>query len=1061
MDVSIIIPVYNDEGFLRECLDSVLTQSGCEIEIVCIDDGSTDKSSEILRDYAGRDSRLRVIRQENKGLSAARNRGIEEATGRYVLFVDSDDALASGAVESLVRLADAENLDQVIFGVDVYKDQGVTSVDDLFFKREKDYFAVKDGSVFHRICSGHEMCGMLINCDSFYVSVCSRIFRRELFTKRELRFLEGIIHEDNLFTPLAMMESQRITIIPDQLYKRRLRDGSIVTSSRLEKRIVGLLICVMKLRSLKFDEKRAIETYITYLYRKIWFLLLQYSGEVSKEQIIMETERIIGAEDAMVVADVVFPLLKLVDEMHARAQKYRDKRLSSRLKRLLCRMARKEVRTMDESKKAIKVSVIVPVYNAERYLRQALDSLAAQTLSDVEFICIDDGSRDASGAILDEYFAKDRRFRVFHTVNQGAANARNFGMAQACGEYLTFMDADDYVEPFWLEEVYGISKKNKLDICISDFEMFSESTGETLCHWWTLKNQANNLVFNKVVSPRRLRKWAVAGNVWSCLFNRQFIMGNGFRFFKIRPADDAHFLYSAMIRAKRIYFHPVVYLHYRRGMEMSAVAQYGKNFESQKDCLLEISLLRKNIGGGFFKSSMIKAFIWRFMHDVLYAAENISKMAEWIADGGLADSLRIETLRKRDIGKNLMSRIKRLQECFKTSLERPKEVEKLVDEIEAARFGKKKDLYIITGQLNSKTNEPIDSWTFFRYLQSKGVPSRYVIWRKHYFLKEIKKQGLMKDVIVLRGNGVKNFEFLKKCRKELVRAKAVVQENGAIERFTAQWLRELPGCEYVFLQHGISYLWLSKSVAGWVASAFNTINVPSEREKSFWANGFSSAGVKEYPRFAIGGLPRWDLLKDTSVGEPEKIVFVMMTWRSIFNAGMDILKKSDYYHGLKALLSKENLEKMREMGLRVVWAPHHHMANRIKDLDFEFGDMVEVAKTSEISKWIARSSMCITDFSSVSGDFLFLNKPVVYWVPDRDDPLLDPEEGNAGAKVKSACENLEKWFNVAMSEEDVMDYVRHYRKNGFVLEDAKREMASGLFAHKENICEKIHQALEV
>ena len=184
----------------------------------------------------------------------------------------------------------------------------------------------------------------------------------------------------------------------------------------------------------------------------------------------METERIIGAEDAMVVADVVFPLLKLVDEMHARAQKYRDKRLSSRLKRLLCRMARKEVRTMDESKKAIKVSVIVPVYNAERYLRQALDSLAAQTLSDVEFICIDDGSRDASGAILDEYFAKDRRFRVFHTVNQGAANARNFGMAQACGEYLTFMDADDYVEPFWLEEVYGISKKNKLDICISDFD---------------------------------------------------------------------------------------------------------------------------------------------------------------------------------------------------------------------------------------------------------------------------------------------------------------------------------------------------------------------------------------------------------------------------------------------------------------------------------------------------------------------------------------------------------------------------------------------------------------
>ena len=100
----------------------------------------------------------------------------------------------------------------------------------------------------------------------------------------------------------------------------------------------------------------------------------------------------------------------------------------------------------------------------------------------------------------------------------------------------------------------------------------------------------------------------------------------------------------------------------------------------------------------------------------------------------------------------------------------------------------------------------------------------------------------------------------------------------------------------------------------------------------------------------------------------------MMTWRSTFNAGMDTLKRSEYYRGLRALLSKERLAEMRKMGLRVVWAPHHHMANRIRDLDFGFDDFVEVAKTSEISKWIARSSMCITDFSSVSGDFLFLGK---------------------------------------------------------------------------------------
>jgi CDP-glycerol glycerophosphotransferase (TagB/SpsB family) len=622
------------------------------------------------------------------------------------------------------------------------------------------------------------------------------------------------------------------------------------------------------------------------------------------------------------------------------------------------------------------------------------------------------------------------------------------------------MDADDYVESVWLEEIYKISRENKLDICISDFQMFSEKTGETLPHWWTLENQANNLIFHKVISPRKLKKWAIHGNVWSCMFNRQFIVKNELRFLNIKPADDASFLYSALIKAKRIYFHPVAYLHYRRGQGTSIVDLHGKNYESQKECLATIVKFIGEIGRGFFSSAKKKAFVWRFMHDVLYAAENIPRIAHWLADGGLADYLRIEVLRKKDIGKALLSRVRRLAKRFTTSLERPKAVEKLINDIEAARFGKKKDLYIVTGQLNSKTNEPIDSWTFFRYLQDNGIPSRYVIWRKHYLLKKIKKQGLMKDVIVLRGNGVKNFEFLNKCRKELVRARAVIQENGGIESFTGRWLRELPGCDYVFLQHGVFHLWLSNEVAEWLARSFNYINVASKRERDFLSSGFSLVPKESRADFLIGGLPRWDLLKDTSNKESEKIVFVMMTWRSTFNGGMDILKKSAYYRGLKSLLAKENLVEMKKMGLRVVWAPHHHMANRIKALDFEFDDLLEVVDTTEISKWIARSSICITDFSSVSGDFLFLGKPVVYWVPDRDDPLLDPIDGNSGAKVKSACENLEKWFNVAGSEVEVMEYIRHYKENGFKLEEEKIRIANTLFDCKDGICERLFNGLK-
>ena len=1065
VDVSVIIPVYNVEPYLQDCLDSVLSQTGYSIEVICIDDGSTDGSSAILDAAAEKDARVRVIKQENAGLSVARNRGLDVACGRYVIFVDSDDMLVEGAIGNLLSLADKENLDHIIFGANAFIDDRFGFVDNKKLMSCENYYRVKDDSVFFHATSGMDLFKQLIDIDSFYVPVPLRFIRRESIERKGLRFFEGVVHEDNHFTPLALLHAERASIIPQKYYLRRLRSGSIMTSEDIDIRhAAGCFAVAVRLKE-AFGElgstiEAAADKYIGFLLDLGAMYMARVRNDNPQTSLLKELESVCTKEECRTVQRIVWPLINHLEKANARIQKYKDKRLSNRIKRLFRRKQKQQENRNTAPNDLIAISVIVPVYNAERNLRQALDSLSAQTLKNVEFICIDDGSRDSSGSILDEYAARDKRFRVFHTVNRGAANARNFGLSRTRSEYLAFMDADDHVEPTWLEDMYGISRKNKLDICICDFEVFSDKTGDTLPHWWTLKNQAENLVFNKVISPAMLKRWALAGNVWSCLFDRRFITKNAFHFFQLKPADDAHFLYSAMFKAKRIYFHPRVYLHYRRDQETSIVAKHGKNYESQKACLAAIAELYKNIRHGFCKQAIKRAFLWRFLHDILYAGENVPHAAEWLADGGLTDSLRIESLRKQDVGKALLSRIEMLAKRFTTSIERPKEVEKLIDSIEATRFGKKKDLYIITGQLNSKTNEPIDSWTFFRHLQSKGIPSRYVIWRKHYFLKEIKRQGLMKDVIVLRGNGVKNFEFLEKCRKELIHAKAVIQENGAIEAFTAKWLRELSGCEYVFLQHGVFGMSLSKSVSEWISNAFNTINVSSRREREFLEKGFSEVKRGNAPRFIIAGLPRWDRLKDISSGESEKIVFVMMTWRSTFNEGMDTLKKSAYYRGLKALLSKENLEEIKKIGLKVVWAPHHHMANRIKDLEFEFGDHVTVAKTSEISGWIAKSSICITDFSSVSADFLFLNKPVIYWVPDIDDPLLDPCDGNAGAKVKSACENLSTWFNVAMSENEVMDYLRHYASCEFELEPGKRELAKTLFDCKEDICGHLLAELE-
>ena len=109
-------------------------------------------------------------------------------------------------------------------------------------------------------------------------------------------------------------------------------------------------------------------------------------------------------------------------------------------------------------------SIIIPVYNVAPYLRECLDSVLAQTLTDWEAICIDDGSTDGSGAILDEYAAKDKRFKVIHQKNAGVSAARNSGIDAATGEYVTFLDGDDAYDRSWLEGFWGLIKDTQAEL---------------------------------------------------------------------------------------------------------------------------------------------------------------------------------------------------------------------------------------------------------------------------------------------------------------------------------------------------------------------------------------------------------------------------------------------------------------------------------------------------------------------------------------------------------------------------------------------------------------------
>lgn len=224
---SVIIPVYNVEKYLRACLDSMLYQTFSDWEAVCVNDGSTDGSADILTEFTAKDNRFRVVEQPNAGLSAARNTGMKHSTGDYVLFLDSDDWLETDALETLVgNLADE---DMVCFSGRRYLELENRYLPSDLLEEE----TYQSGMEYYNR-------NALKPRDFAFVCVVLRAYRRSFLVENDLLFKEGIIHEDNLFTPLACYFARRVKVLNRCLYDYRVRDNSITTTYN-EKRLRDML----------------------------------------------------------------------------------------------------------------------------------------------------------------------------------------------------------------------------------------------------------------------------------------------------------------------------------------------------------------------------------------------------------------------------------------------------------------------------------------------------------------------------------------------------------------------------------------------------------------------------------------------------------------------------------------------------------------------------------------------------------------------------------------------------------------------------------------------------
>lgn len=232
--ISVIIPVYNTDKYLQECLESVIAQTLKEIEIICVNDGSSDNSLQILEQYAQMDERILVLSKENGGVSSARNRGMEKATGKYLMFLDSDDWYTeTESLQVLYEYAEKEQLDELFFGTKVFFESEEIKKNNLFFEK---YYTRKD--IYNGVIEkGQDLFVDFQKNRNFKPNVCLQIFKREFLEKNNLRFREKILHEDEVFSLQCITLASRAAYLNLSYHGRRVRKNSIMTNHKKEESI--------------------------------------------------------------------------------------------------------------------------------------------------------------------------------------------------------------------------------------------------------------------------------------------------------------------------------------------------------------------------------------------------------------------------------------------------------------------------------------------------------------------------------------------------------------------------------------------------------------------------------------------------------------------------------------------------------------------------------------------------------------------------------------------------------------------------------------------------------
>lgn len=584
--VSIILPVYNGENYVDNCLKSILKQTLNEIEVICMDDGSVDNTGMILDEIAAQDERVQVFHKENTGYGNTMNLGISKARGEYIGIVESDDYIEPNMCQELYTIAKSNRLDVIKSNFSRFYGEGLTKEIELVpITNDESYY----GRV---ICPKNELFVFNMN-----MNTVTGLYRREFLVDNDIQYNEtpGAAFQDNGFWIKTYLLAERLQFVNEYYYRCR-RDNPNSSVKLTDKAFV-----VVKEFDLIHDWLVANdELYKLFIEKFIYLQCIGYFSVYNRSNIEHKLKFVFYfskrynkyAEEGLINTDyygpIVFrklnqimsnPVSFFVDDCVNAGKKFNEWKnellQESQYKYFEClaqlkatekelqllrisemRLRQNEINEIHEQRiksQKPKISVIVPVFNVERYIDDTLRSIRGQSLENIEIICVDDGSVDSTYEKIIHTAKYDDRFLIYTQENQGSGIARNYALEKACGEYVVFMDGDDfYPDEQTLEYLYKKTQETECKICGGSCMAYSG--GEII--------EGPKYYLFQDEQEWDYKEYQLAYGYTRYIYKREFLIENKIFFPTYRRFQDPPFFVKAMIKAKKFYaFERPVYVY--------------------------------------------------------------------------------------------------------------------------------------------------------------------------------------------------------------------------------------------------------------------------------------------------------------------------------------------------------------------------------------------------------------------------------------------------------------------------------------------------------------------